>query len=258
MTTMIVAVDRPAAPSVRTLALVELRKMTDTRAGRWLLALVALVGVVLVGVVLFAAPRQERAMPELYSASLTGVALLLPIVGVLSVTSEWSQRTALTTFVLVPRRHRVVAAKMVAASLLAAVCVTAAALITWAGRAVGAALDRTDAGWGIPPQLLATTLLFAVLNVLGGVAFGLVFLNSPLAIVMSFLLPIAWSILGETVSALGRTAQWLDTARTTAPFVEPGAEITARAWAQLGTSQVVWLLLPLLIGFVRVTRKEVK
>jgi hypothetical protein len=177
---------------------------------------------------------------------------------VLSVTSEWSQRTALTTFVLVPGRHRVVAAKTAAASLLAAGSVAVCALVTWAGRAAGAVLDRTDAGWGLPPRLLATTLLLAVLGALSGVAVGLVFLNSPLAIVMSFLLPMAWSILGGTVSALEKAAQWLDTARTTAPFTEPGAELTARIWAQLGASQAVWLLLPLLIGLLRVARNEVK
>ncbi|SEF61507.1 hypothetical protein SAMN04489712_101597 [Thermomonospora echinospora] len=258
MTAMIVAVDRPAGPSLFTLALVELRKMVDTRAGRWLLAFVALLGVALVGVVLFAAPRHIRTMPELYSASLAGVGILLPVVGVLSVTSEWSQRTALATFTLVPGRGRVLAAKVVAASLLAAVCVAACAVAAWAGRALGAVLDRTDAGWGVPPQMLATTLLAAVLGVLAGVAFGMVFLNSPLAIVMSFLLPIAWSVLGETVSALEGAAQWLDTGRTTAPLVEAGGRLTPRAWAQLATSQAVWLLLPLLIGFFRVTRREVK
>ena len=48
-----VAVDRPAAPSLLALTAVELRKMTDTRAGRWLLASVVLIGAALVGVVLF-------------------------------------------------------------------------------------------------------------------------------------------------------------------------------------------------------------
>lgn len=254
---MTAAVSRPAAPSLARLTLVELRKMTDTRAGRWLLAFVALIGVALVVVVLVAVPRAELTMPELFSAAISGVSLLLPVVGVLSVTGEWSQRTALTTFVLVPDRRRVIAAKLAAGAVLAAVCLAAAALVAWAGRAAAAALDRTDAGWGLPPQLLGTALLFAVLGMLGGVAFGMVFLNSPLAIVLLFLLPTVWTILGETVSALEKAAGWLDLNRTTEPLLQPGVQLTAEMWARLAVSEAVWLLVPLLIGCYRVLRAEV-
>ena len=40
--------------------------------------------------------------------------MLLPIVGILLVSSEWSQRTALITFTLVPQRMRVMSAKLAA------------------------------------------------------------------------------------------------------------------------------------------------
>jgi hypothetical protein len=60
------------------------------------------------------------------------IGILLPILGILSVTSEWSQRTTLLTFALVPRRERVTAAKALAACLLGAlglvVCLAAAAV----------------------------------------------------------------------------------------------------------------------------------
>ena len=48
---------------------------------------------------------------------------------------------------------------------------------------------------------------------LGGVAFGLAFMNSALAIVMYFVIPIGWSILGETIHALDKPADWLDLSR---------------------------------------------
>jgi hypothetical protein len=41
------------------------------------------------------------------------------VLAILSVTSEWSQRTALVTFSLVPDRRRVLAAKLVAVVVLA-------------------------------------------------------------------------------------------------------------------------------------------
>jgi ABC-type transport system involved in multi-copper enzyme maturation permease subunit len=47
------------------------------------------------------------------------VGILLPVLGILSVTSEWSQRTALTTFTLVPNRFRVIGAKIAAVAVLA-------------------------------------------------------------------------------------------------------------------------------------------
>ena len=41
--------------------------------------------------------------------------VILPIIAILSVTGEWSQRSGLTTFTLVPHRGRVIPAKVVVA-----------------------------------------------------------------------------------------------------------------------------------------------
>jgi len=41
-----------------------------------------------------------------------GLTILLPVVSILTLTSEWSQRTALTTFTQEPRRTRVINAKV--------------------------------------------------------------------------------------------------------------------------------------------------
>ena len=65
--------------------------------------------------------------------------LLLPVIGVMAMTSEWTQRTALTTFTLSPRRVRVQLAKFVSAIVLSVVVLTATALL-----ALAATLDR----WG--------------------------------------------------------------------------------------------------------------
>ena len=40
--------------------------------------------------------------------------IILPMIAILSVTSEWSQRSGLTTFTLVPHRGRVILAKAIA------------------------------------------------------------------------------------------------------------------------------------------------
>jgi ABC-2 type transport system permease protein len=125
-----------APPPLARLVLVELRKAVDTRAGRWLLVLIVLVamaGAILTGVT---GSAGDRNLVHVLGATSQLVAVLLPVLGILLVTAEWSQRTALTTFTLVPRRDRVIAAKAAAGVLLAAaatiVCaiVSAAVLVT--------------------------------------------------------------------------------------------------------------------------------
>src|SRR5690349_7746965 len=93
----------PPALGLRTLIEVELRKMTDTRSGRWILAaIIAVVGGAL-GWKL-AHPAVELSFHNYGGAAATFVAYGAPLIGLLAMTSEWTQRTALTTFTLAPRR----------------------------------------------------------------------------------------------------------------------------------------------------------
>ena len=94
---------------------VELRKMFDTRAGRWLLisiaAFTALVLIIQLWVVL--AQDQTVTFEDFAAGANIPMNILLPVLGVMSVTSEWSQRTAMVTFTLEPSRTRFLAAKFV-------------------------------------------------------------------------------------------------------------------------------------------------
>ena len=89
--------------------------MFDTRSGFWLIASIAIAAVLAAaGVILFAAPAQLTYC-TFAPAIRFPVAVILPLIAILAVTSEWSQRTGLTTFTLVPHRGRVVLAKGVVA-----------------------------------------------------------------------------------------------------------------------------------------------
>jgi hypothetical protein len=57
------------------------------------------------------------------------------------------------------------------------------------------------------------------------------------------------------VGALRTAAGWLDTNVTSIPLNEPG--MTGGEWARLGSSVALWVLLPLVIGTVRMLRREV-
>lgn len=250
---------RPAAPRERRPSLlrltgVELRKLADTRAGLWLLVVIVLAAAAIVAVQLFVLPDEEQTFRTFFEPTLLPVGLLLPVLGILSATGEWSQRTALTTFALVPARQRVVAAKLVAVVLAALVSVVASVAVAAAGTAV-AGLTGGAGTWSLPGSLLLHAAVLQVANVLIGIGFGLLLVNTPLAIVLYFALPTVWSVLGEMVRALREPAQWLDTAVTMVPFTTP--DVTAGQWARLGVSLLVWLLVPLVAGLVRTMRREV-
>jgi ABC-2 type transport system permease protein len=98
--------------------------------------------------------------------------------------------------------------------------------------------------------------LFELITMLGGLAFGLAFMSSALAIVMYFAIPIAWGILGETIAALDKPADWLDLGRPMTLLAE--GDMTGTTWAQLGTATAVWVGLVLVIGLARLHRAELK
>jgi ABC-2 type transport system permease protein len=237
-------------PGLARLSQVELRKMADTRAGFWLLLTIVLMAAGIVAITLIAGDAGDQNFFSLFQGALWVVSILLPVLGILAVTSEWTQRTGLTTFALVPERGRVIAAKVIAAIVLGLGAVVASLFAAAIGNAIA------GGSWDLTGSLLANATLFEVAGMLGGVAFGLVFMNSALAIVLYYLLPTVWTILGETIHALDKPADWLDTTRTLQPLVDD--QMTGQAWAQLGTSLGVWVGLVLLIGLWRLRRIELK
>jgi ABC-type transport system involved in multi-copper enzyme maturation permease subunit len=252
---------KPALAAVPPTALwrltaVELRKMADTRAGAWLLGVIGLLTTAVVVLRLFAGPAETRNLAEFFTLTLLPVAVLLPVLAILAITSEWTQRTALTTYALVPRRGRVMAAKLLAVVASCAAAVAVCLALALAGNAAAAAMGGNDASWTLTASTVGYAMLFQLVGVGIGVAFGAVLMNSALAIVLYFVLPGAWSIAGGLVEALQKPAGWLDTSRTSEALLSD--QMTAENWARLATSAAVWILLPLALGAVRLSRREIK
>jgi ABC-2 type transport system permease protein len=242
-------------PSIGRLTAVELRKMTDTRAGFWLLVVTGLSAVAFVVLQLIFAEPQDQRFQGLFVSTLLPTGILLPVLGILSVTSEWSQRTALNTFALVPRRSRVALAKLFASIVLAVLSVVAGLATAALGNLAGIAFADIDGSWDLTGTAIPYALLFNVINILMGLAFGMLLMNSAVAIVLYFLLPTIWGALGELIRALRTPAEWLDLGRTMTPLAEDA--MTADAWPKLAVSVGVWVLLPLVAGLVRLLRREV-
>ncbi|MDI6105485.1 ABC transporter permease [Actinoplanes sp. NEAU-A12] len=244
-----------AAPVPLTrLTMVELRKLADTRAGMWLLIVIGLATVATSAILLGGAPDNEITFSGLYSFGLLPSAVLLPVLGIFSVTSEWSQRTALATFTLVPARGRVLLAK-IAAGILIAIAATAATAVLAAAANALTPVGGGDGSWSLDSWLIWQSLLLQIVLVLMGIAFGALLLNTPLAIVVFFALPTVGTILGETIRALRDAAQWLDLSATSQAMSK--ADMTSGEWARLAASAGVWVVLLLLIGVARVLRREV-
>ena len=249
--TAVPADGREARPGLARLTLVELRKMTNTRAGFWLQLAIAALTVVIVVVIAIAGEEPDQRFREMLGAAIQPASILGPIVGVLLVSSEWSQRTAQITFSLVPRRSRVLAAKLFAGIAWCAVAFAA----SLAAAAVATAAAGAPDAWSMPGALVLQDALYVVISMLGGIAFGAALLSSAPAIVLYFVLPIAWSIVGG-LKALEGAARWLDGGRTLAPMID--GTLDGTQWARVLTTVAVWVVLPLLIGLWRIIRGEVR
>lgn len=144
--------------------------------------------------------------------------------------------------------------KIAAGILAGASAVVVTLALAAAGELIAEWVSGTG-GWSLRWWYLGNSALVLALSALMGIAFGMALLNSALAIVVYLVLPTLWTALGAIIPALGRAAEWLDTTTTMASLFAP--EVTAGTWARLGTSVAAWVVLPLVVGLVRVSRQEV-
>lgn len=242
--------DRP--PALKRLSRIELRKMTDTRSGSWLLLATLALAVAVAIVSSITGHQRDHTLPDVLSSTLQALNVLLPIVGILLFTSEFSQRTTLITFVLVPQRLRVLAAKLLAGVVLALVAWVAALALS----ALGTLADPASTGaWTLSAGLLGQTVLFAVVSMLLGMALGAALLNPAAAIVASFVLPIGFAAL-TSIHGLGPVARWLSQSDTLNHLTD--RVLDGSGWGHLLTTLLLWLALPLAIGVYRLTRNDIR
>jgi ABC-type transport system involved in multi-copper enzyme maturation permease subunit len=233
---------------------VELRKLADTRASRWLLIAIAAITALIIVIFFLNASASDRTFLNFMGVTATPQGFLLPVLGILLVTSEWSQRTALVTFTLMPVRGRVLLAKVIAA-LIAGL---AAIILAMAIAATATLAGGGDKAWAnIGADDIGKFCLLQFSGILQGLAFGLLFLSSAAAIVTYFVLPTAFSIVAGLWGALKDAAPWIDLGTSQQPLYS-GANLTGDQWWQLTTSTLVWVVLPFVVGMVRVLRAEVK
>jgi ABC-2 type transport system permease protein len=236
---------------------VELRKVLDTRAGMWLLITIGLLTVAAVTIFLFAADANELTYENFTGVTLTPQGFLLPVLGILTVTAEWTQRTGLVTFTLEPSRGRIVVAKFVAVVALGLAAVAAALAVGALFNLLGSALMDGAGDWNLGLPGGRDFVLLQVMAVVQGLAFGMLLMNTAAAIVLYFVIPMAWSVLFELVSALKDVAPWVDAGTAQQPLFDDHS-LTATEWSQILVTATIWIIVPLVAGVIRLLRRELK
>ena len=250
--TMISTGQQAAPIPFHRLVSVEARKLFDTTTSKVLaLAVVAMTVGLVVARGLVAGPD----LALLFGTTTLAFATIMPVLGILSITGEWSHRTALTTFALEPRRARVMLAKTIP-PLVSAVAATALALlVALPTTAVIAQVQDTPAVWNLELWPTLGRTLTHVLLVALGLGLGALLLNAPAAIVIALGSAVGWSfvaLLGDVGATL---REWLDLSSATAPLAL--GSVTDGDLARLATSVAFWIIIPLTAGVIRVIRKEV-
>jgi ABC-2 type transport system permease protein len=238
----------------------ELRKMFNTRSGFWLLASTGILAVLATAaVILFASPDQLT-YSTFTSAINIPMTVVLPVIAILSVTGEWSQRSGLTTFTLVPHRGQVIAAKAIACVGVAVVTIPLTFGVGALGNLVGTAIARVDPVWDLTVLNLATIVLANVLSLLFGFMLGVLIRNSVGALVAyfvyQFLLPTLSLILAASQPWFRNLQPWVDFDYAQSALFN-GA-LTTQQWAHLAFTGTIWLIIPMTIGLTLVKKAEVK
>lgn len=251
----------PAPIPFARLLKVELRKMFDTRSGLWLMASVGILAALASAAVVLWAPDDQVTYGTFAAAVGFPMAVLLPVIAVLSVTSEWSQRSGLTTFTLVPHRSRVIGAKALATLVVGLVSMALAFAVGAVGNLAGSALAGVDTVWDVSLAAAPQIVLGNLVGMAVGFTLGVVLRASAAAIVgyfvVSLVMPGVLELLGLVREWFLDLQPWIDWNYTQVQLFE-GATDTAEEWAMLASTTALWIGLPLVVGLVTLRRSEVK
>lgn len=270
----------------------ELRKLVDTKAALILLCVGGGLSLLLIPAMAAIIGFTDKSMrerglpttPTSFEQCITGasgpIMLFLVIMAIMLATSEWTTRSALTTFTLEPRRGRVLAAKTLVAVGLAVMIL----LLSFPLGAVAALLADTisHAGidWSIRWSTMGVFLLATVLTTLFGMAWGLLTRSTSAGIIIYLVVPMVMAVMKGVLFLLfspkpngqvGPNGEPVmpkqdDLGQTIMNYISPSAagellqmgQFTWSNWLAFGVSQTIWVAIPFVIGTMRWLRSEAK
>ena len=239
---------------------VELRKMFDTRSGFWLIASIVIAGLIATVATIAFAPDADLTYYTFAKAIGFPMTVVLPMIAILSITGEWSQRSGLTTFTLVPHRSRVILAKVISSVAVAVASMLFAFALGAVGNVVGTAIAGTTIVWDVSVAEGVNIVLGNLLCLLTGTMLGLLIRNSPGALVgyfvYSLLLPTVAGFLAASQDWFRDLQPWVDLNYAQAALFE--GTLTGEQWANVAVTATTWIVLPAMLGLRLVMRSEVK
>lgn len=251
--------DFPRIPLSRAVR-VELRKMFDTRSGFWLIASIGIAGLVATVATIAFAPDEDLTYYTFAKAIGFPITILLPMVALLSITSEWSQRTGLTTYTLLPDRKRVVLAKTLSSVTVAIASMLFAFVVGAIGTVVGSTIAGTSEVWDVSVGHALTIVLGNLTCLLTGTMLGMLVRSSAGGLVTYFVVTLVVPTLSgflATSQAWFRDLQpWVDL-NYAQSFMFEGME-TGAQWAHIAVTVLLWIVIPGAVGLRMVMRSEVK
>ncbi|MBC9224742.1 ABC transporter permease subunit [Aeromicrobium sp. 636] len=262
---------RPGVPFGREVK-VEVRKMIDTRGGIWLFGLTGVFILLAMALTLLVIGLNDDVtitaggFAEIMALP---VSLLLPVFAILIVSSEWSQRTHLTTFTLQPNRGRVILAKFVAVSVLALATIVIAVAFGALGNVIYGIITPHDVVWNVPIGDLAWTVASQLLFFWMAFALAMLLLNTPAAIAVFYIVALILPVMVYPIlMALFGWAQdllpWINIdyalmmLRDGTTFLGDPIDVGPVDYLRLVVTLVLWIVIPGTLGFLRVRSTEVK
>lgn len=226
---------------------VECRKLLDTRVTQFVLAGgVALMAAFAIG--LAAISSEPTQFTQVVTTGVGPATWLVYVLASVLVAQEFGRGTATHTFTLDPRRTRVVLAKAFAVTLGCLVLVGVALGLALVAQLVspmfgGPAMDMS-LQWGLLARCIGG-LCFAGLV---AAAWALLLRSLAAPLVLLLLWPTASHILQNL--SIAPALAWVD--------IEPvwSVDGSAISWAQLATSTLFWLVLPAVVGIVRLVKSD--
>jgi ABC-2 type transport system permease protein len=244
------------------LARVEFRKALDTRAGRWfVVSILALVVVVMV-IYALAAHEGDKDFQDFVGIGGFVLGYFVPIIIIMLVTSEASQRNGLVTFTLEPKRSRIVEAKFLAGVALGVAVMVVAFALAVLGTVFGIVTGGSP-DWSLDGNLVFNGFVLAnLIGIFIGFAIGMLIMNTAGGIVVYFvyslILPTAVGILSALSSTFDDIAPWIEFNTAQGPLFTGDYTPTGEEWAQIAISGFIWLIVPLAVGIWRLLRIEFK
>lgn len=176
-----------------------------------------------------------------------------PLLIILLVCEEWDKGSALVTFTQVPKRSRIVIAKTVVAVLIFSASFAASLLLTLIVSVTTLSIHHFSLDWKASLSGFLTLALPLLVNMGLGLAMALFSRSTVISISLYFIIPPVTVMLSQ-IHSISEYAKWISLGHSSSIFV---AGLTPQTYSQIVVSVIFWIVLPFVLGFVNICRRDI-